>query len=266
MITKQATDLSVYNFEQGEEILIDKPFGWSSFKAVFKVRKAINVKKVGHSGTLDPYATGLLILCTGKKTKELTSFLASDKVYSGTFTLGKKTLSMDAETDVVLERPTENIEEKDILKARDAFIGKIFQMPPMYSALNHGGKKLYQLAREGKEVDRKLRVVYVHDFQITKIEMPLVYFEIKCSKGTYIRVIANDFGEKLGCGAYLSSLRRIKIGNISVDDAINADDFVDLAKKTVVIIKKKPIKKFKPKSKFKKRPRRDIGNNFSSTV
>jgi tRNA pseudouridine55 synthase len=264
MITKQEINLTNYNFDQGDLLLLDKPLGWSSFKVVYKVKQALHIKKVGHSGTLDPLATGLLILATGKKTKELTQFLLMDKTYTGTFLLGKRTASMDAETEVILERPTENITEEDILKTKDSFLGVIFQVPPMHSAISVDGKKLYEHAREGVEIKRSARPITIYDFKITKIEMPEVHFEIRCSKGTYIRVIANDFGEKLGCGAYLSNLRRTKVGYFSVDDAFAAEDFIKMASAAFAGKKKAAAKKkkFDSKQKFKSKPKLKNGNKI----
>ena len=225
MITKKTDDFSGIDFKNGEVILIDKPHGWTSFKVVHIIRKITGAKKVGHAGTLDPQATGLLILCTGKKTKEITKFQNSEKTYAGIITLGKKTPSMDLETEIIEEKPVKGIEKADIKKIRDLFLGEILQIPPMYSALKVGGKTLYNLARKGKTVKREPRKVYVSKFQLKKIELPEIYFEITCSKGTYIRVIANDFGEKLGTGGVLSSLRRTKIGEFEVKDALSVESF-----------------------------------------
>lgn len=225
MITRELNNFSGLDFQSGEVILIDKPIGWTSFKVVHVIRKITGVKKVGHAGTLDPKATGLLILCTGKKTKEITIFQDGKKTYTGTITLGKSTPSMDLETEVIEEKPVNGITEADILKTRDIFVGDIQQIPPMYSALKVGGKTLYNLARQGKTVKRETRTVNVSKFDINKIELPLIHFEISCSKGTYIRVIANDFGEKLGCGGVLSALRRTKSGDLSVDNALKIEEF-----------------------------------------
>jgi len=226
MITKENNDFSGLDFINGEVILIDKPSGWSSFKVVREIRNVVGVKKVGHAGTLDPLATGLLIIATGKKTKSITEYQALEKTYIGTITLGKTTLSMDLETDVISEKPFAHLTEKEIYKIRDEFVGTIKQVPPMYSAIKYKGKSLYHLARKGKVVERLEREVTVYDFIINKIDLPHIDFEITCSKGTYIRVIANDFGEKLGCGGLLSSLRRTRIGNYSVEDAFTVDKFV----------------------------------------
>ncbi len=227
MITRETNNFSTCNFDEGEVILVDKPFGWSSFKVVYEIRKATGTKKVGHAGTLDPKATGLLIVCTGRKTKEIAQFQELQKTYSGSILLGETSPSMDLETETTEKKSTEGIMEQDILKARDEFLGIIEQIPPMYSAIKHNGKSLYKLARKGKTVERKAKVVVVSKFEITKISMPEIYFEISCSKGTYIRVIADDFGKKLGCGGLLSSLRRTRIGEYSVQNAISVQNFIE---------------------------------------
>jgi len=228
MLTNKTNDLTNINFNEGEIILIDKPQGWSSFKVIKEIRKATGVKKAGHAGTLDPMATGLLIVATGKKTKTLDQYQALPKTYTGTITLGKMSPSMDLETEIISEKAYDHISENDIYKVRDEFLGTIQQIPPMYSAIKYKGKNLYHLARKGKTIEREPREVTVYNFDINKIELPDVHFEIKCTKGTYIRVIANDFGEKLGCGGLLGSLRRTKIGEYSVDDALKIDEFVKI--------------------------------------
>lgn len=226
MITKGTIDFSTIDFHSGEAILIDKPFGWSSFKVVYKIRQTIHEKKVGHAGTLDPLATGLLIICTGKKTKEISKFQDFEKTYSGTILLGKTSASMDLESSITESKPFDNVTADQILTARDSFLGNILQTPPMFSAVKMHGKSLYKLARKGKTIEREPREVVIHKFELKKIHLPEIEFEIVCSKGTYIRAIANDFGEKLGCGGLLSSLRRTKIGNYSVDDAWNVSEFI----------------------------------------
>src|SRR5690554_281320 len=228
MLTNKTNDLTNINFNEKEIILIDKPQGWSSFKVIKEIRKATGVKKAGHAGTLDPMATGLLIVATGKKTKTLDQYQALPKTYTGTITLGKMSPSMDLETEIISEKAYDHISEKNIYKVRDEFLGTIKQIPPMYSAIKHKGKNLYHLARKGKTIEREPREVTIYNFDINKIELPDVHFEIKCTKGTYIRVIANDFGEKLGCGGLLGSLRRTKIGEYSVDDALKIDEFVKI--------------------------------------
>lgn len=239
MIDKERVDFNGLDFHAGEEILIDKPFGWSSFKVVYQIRNAIGWLKIGHAGTLDPFATGLLILCTGKKTKSISDFQDLEKTYVGTITLGKATASMDLETEILSEKPFEHITEANINLLKEEFTGKIMQVPPMYSAVKQKGKNLYKLAREGKTVERQAREINVSDFKIISINLPEIHFEIKCSKGTYLRAIANDFGEKLGCGGVLSSLRRTKIGQFSVDDAISVEEFKKRLKISISIEQKK---------------------------
>ncbi len=232
MITKETTDFSNLDFQSGEVILVDKPVGWTSFKVIYIIRKATGVKKVGHAGTLDPLASGLLIVCTGKMTKDIEKYQSFEKTYTGTILLGKSSSSMDLETEIIKERPFEGITESQILSVRDMFLGKILQIPPMYSAVKYKGKSLYKLARKGKSIKREPREINISKFDIKNISLPFIEFEITCSKGTYIRVIANDFGEKLGCGGLLSSLKRTYIGNYSVEKAINVDEFVNTMKKS----------------------------------
>ncbi len=226
MVTKQTSDFLKLDFKAGEVLLIDKPHSWTSFKVVNRVRRATNARRVGHAGTLDPTATGLLILCTGKKTKEIYKYQDLNKTYSGIITLGLTSPSMDAETETKALPIPEKLDEKQIKIVRDQFLGEISQIPPMYSALKVDGKKLYKLARKGKTVKREPRRVTIYSFDILKIDLPDIHFEISCSKGTYIRVIANDFGEKIACGGILSNLRRTKIGEYSVNDALEVDQFL----------------------------------------
>lgn len=228
MITKQTKDLQNLDYLSGQVILIDKPANWTSFDVVAKVRRLIKVKKVGHAGTLDPLATGLLIICTGKKTKEISNYQEQRKKYTGIITLGKSSPSMDLATEINEQALPENLTEENIFEVRDKFLGKIEQIPPMFSAIKHKGKSLYKLARKGKEVEREPRQVEIYSFEITKIDLPDIHFEISCSKGTYIRVIANDFGNELGCGGVLSLLRRTEIGDYSIDDAYEINEFSSL--------------------------------------
>jgi len=230
MVTKQTKDLQNLDYLSGQAILIDKPVNWTSFDVVAKLRRLINVKKVGHAGTLDPLATGLLIVCTGKKTKEIANYQEQRKKYIGTITLGKSSPSMDLATDITEKSVPENLAEEKIFEVRNKFLGKIEQVPPMFSAIKHKGKALYKLARKGKEVEREPRQVEIYSFDITKIELPDIHFEIACSKGTYIRVIANDFGNELGCGGILSLLRRTEIGDYKVDDANSMNEFSSMFK------------------------------------
>ena len=233
MITKSTNDFKSLDFTAGEVILIDKPPYWSSYKVVHKVKKAARLKKVGHAGTLDPMATGLLILCTGKKTKEIYKYQALRKTYTGIITLGKSSPSMDMETEISEHEIPADLDEKIIFSVRDQFLGEIEQTPPMFSALKVNGQRLYQLARKDKTIERKPRQVTIEEFKITKVEIPRIHFEITCSKGTYIRVIANDFGDKLGCGGILSSLRRTKIGDFNVNEAIKIEEFISRAEVVV---------------------------------
>jgi len=229
MIKKGTNNLSGCDFYSGEIILLDKPLNWTSFDVVSKVRNAVGVKKVGHAGTLDPMATGLLIICTGKKTKEILTFQDLEKNYTGAILLGKKSKSMDLETELIGDENISSIKDEDIFNVREKFIGNILQIPPMFSAIKFKGKSLYNIARKGKTIELKPRKVFVSKFEILGISKPYVKFEITCSKGTYIRSIANDFGEELGCGGVLSSLRRTAIGNYSVNDALSIADFVSLS-------------------------------------
>jgi len=230
MIKKRTNNLSDCDFYSGETVLLDKPQYWTSFDVVSKIRNAVGVKKVGHTGTLDPMATGLLIICTGKKTKEISSFQDLEKTYTGSILLGKRSRSMDLETELIGNEDLSSIKDEDIYDARDKFMGNILQVPPMFSAIKFKGKSLYNIARKGKTIELKPREVNVSKFEILEINKPYVKFEITCSKGTYIRSIANDLGEELGCGGVLSSLRRTAIGNFFVNDALSIDEFVFLSK------------------------------------
>lgn len=225
MISKATNDFSNFDFTNGEVILIDKDLHASSFNVVYKLRKITGIKKIGHAGTLDPLATGLLIICTRKKTKEISHFQDLKKVYSGKIILGKRTASMDAETDVIEEHDTSDITLEKIISVKEAFVGKIEQTPPMYSAVKHKGKSLYKYARKGVEIERNSRSVEIYDFEISNYVDPEIHFRISCSKGTYIRAIANDLGDKLGCGGYLKELRREAIGQYNVDVAFTIKEF-----------------------------------------
>ncbi len=204
-------------------LAIDKPKGWTSFGVVKKVRWLTRVKKVGHAGTLDPMATGLLICLVGKATKKMEAFMHMPKQYEGVIRLGEKTPSYDAETEVSERNPTDHLTDEDIIEASKAFLGEIDQLPPMYSALRVNGERLYKKARRGEVVERKVRRVTVTDFELDPGDRRDVSFKISCSKGTYIRSIAHDLGEKLGVGGHLIALRRTAIGEISVDNAWEID-------------------------------------------
>ena len=223
---------SAEDFQSGQVLLIDKPLTWTSFQAVNKlrweIRQAFNIKKikVGHAGTLDPLATGLLIICTGKMTKQIDTFQGQDKEYTGTFVLGSTTPSFDLETDIDQTFPTEHITDELIRDTTKAFVGTIEQFPPVFSAIKKDGKRLYEFARAGEDVEIKSRTVSISEFEITKIEDNAIHFRVVCSKGTYIRSLAHDFGKALNSGAHLSSLRRTKIGKFHVDDALSPEDFI----------------------------------------
>ena len=214
-------------FEEGKVILIDKPLRWTSFDVVRKIRNLIRIKKVGHAGTLDPLATGLLIICTGKFTKKINEYMAREKEYTGTFTLGATTASYDLEQEPVNFKPYDHLTEEEIRCATAPFTGEIMQVPPAHSAIQIKGKRVYELARQGKEVIIEPRKVTVNAFEITRIEMPIIHFRIVCSTGTYIRSVAHDFGNTLGCGAHLSSLRRTRIGEFNVENAMTMEAFED---------------------------------------
>ena len=217
-------------FEEGQVLLIDKPLQWTSFDVIRKVRNLIRVKKVGHAGTLDPLATGLLIICTGKFTKRINEYMAREKEYTGTFTLGATTPTYDLESKPENFRPLENIPEEKIKNATNNFLGEIMQVPPAHSAIKVEGKRVYELARKGKEVKLEPRKVFIKEFEITAIELPAVHFRVVCSTGTYIRSLANDFGEALTCGAYLSNLCRTRIGEFKIEDALSINGFEDSLK------------------------------------
>ena len=228
------------DFLNGQVVLIDKPLGWSSFQAVNSVRWAIRRKfdlkkiKVGHAGTLDPLATGLLLICTGKFTKSIHELQQQVKEYTGTITLGASTPSFDLETAIDQEFSTDHVNERLIRDIAERFTGKIIQQPPVYSALKKDGKRLYEYAREGKEVLINTRTVEILEFAISKIIMPDVHFRVVCSKGTYIRSLADDFGKALDSGGHLSKLRRTKIGDYNVNNALTPKFFqeITLAKHT----------------------------------
>ena len=228
---------TVEDYKNGQLLLIDKPLEWTSFQVVNKlrwhIRKTFDIKKikVGHAGTLDPLATGLLIICTGKKTKQIEQYQAQVKTYTGTFVLGSTTPSYDLETDVDATFSTAHITEDLIHQTTAQFTGNIEQFPPLFSALKKDGKRLYEFARAGTEVSISTRNISVDFFKITAIRGLEVDFEIQCSKGTYIRSLAHDFGKALNSGAHLSALRRTKIGAFSVDDAMSVDAFMDSLKK-----------------------------------
>ena len=222
---------SKQKFLEGSIILVKKPLKWTSFQVVNKIRWLIknhfNIKKikVGHAGTLDPLAEGLLIICTGQLTKRITEFQNLNKSYTGVFHIGATRPSFDLETDIDSSSCIKHLKVKDILKTKDQFIGNIQQTPPIFSAVKIKGKKLYQYARAGEKINPKKRNISILKFNILKIDLPKVFFEIECSKGTYIRSIANDFGKQLKVGAYLENLTRTNVGSYCLEKAISIDDF-----------------------------------------
>jgi len=212
---------------KGEILLIDKPKDYTSARVVNIIKKKLNVKKAGHSGTLDPKASGLMIIGTYKMTKYLGELLETDKEYEGLMILGESTASFDSETEVIKRSNLENIDTQIVRAMFKNFTGEMEQIPPMYSAIKFNGKPLYKFARKNVEIDRKSRKVFIKEFEPKRIELPEVEFRVVCSKGTYIRSLVNDFGEKLGTGAYLKELRRTRIGKFDVKDSITLETFLN---------------------------------------
>jgi tRNA pseudouridine55 synthase len=223
--------MTAEEFQAGQTLLIDKPLHWSSFQAVNKLKYALKSHrglkkiKIGHAGTLDPLATGLLIVCTGKSTKSISEIQGQSKEYTGTFHLGATTPSYDLETEIDQRYETAHITPQLIAETLKQFTGTIMQKPPVFSAIKKDGKRLYEHARAGTEVEIQARQTVIYEFEITRFELPEMDFRIKCSKGTYIRSIAHDFGQALGSGAHLTVLRRTKIGDFDVADAISPAQF-----------------------------------------
>ena len=221
------------DYKNGQVLLIDKPLHWTSFQVVNKhrweIRQRFNIKKikVGHAATLDPLATGLLIICTGKQTKEIHTYQGQIKEYTGVFTIGATTPSYDLETEIDKTYPTLHITEELLQETTKQFLGDIQQKPPIFSAIKKEGKRLYELARKGETTEIKTRTVTVTEFELTKINLPEVEFRVVCSKGTYIRSLAYDFGHALNSGAHLSALRRTKIGDFSVEKADSVETFIE---------------------------------------
>ena len=213
-----------YSSPEGHVLLVDKPLEWTSFDVVKKLKYALNLKKVGHAGTLDPLASGLLILCTGKKTKQIEKFQNQAKEYVGTLVIGQTTPSYDLETEPTAVVDISHITKQQVNEATFSFIGEVEQTPPIYSAVKVDGKRAYLHARKGNDIKLRSRVVEIAKFEILSIDLPQVKFLVSCSKGTYIRSLVNDFGNKLGVGAYLSQLRRTKIGDYNVTDAYTIED------------------------------------------
>jgi tRNA pseudouridine55 synthase len=219
----------IEDFTNGQLLLVNKPYNWTSFDVVGKIRNAFKPLKlkVGHAGTLDPLATGLLIICTGKMTKQIDNFQAQEKEYTGIMVLGETTPSYDMETEADQHFDISNITEEQIKQACSQFIGEIGQYPPVHSAIKIDGERLYQKARRGEDVELKLRTVTISEFEITNITLPEVTFRVVCSKGTYIRSLANDFGKALNNGAYLSKLRRTRSGDFKIENASEVMELVN---------------------------------------
>lgn len=213
------------SFEEGKVLLIDKPLYWTSFDAIRKIRNLIKIKKVGHAGTLDPLATGLLIICTGKFTKKINEYMAQEKEYTGAITFGAITPTYDLESEPQNFKAFDHISIDQVNEAAKSFTGRIMQTPPIHSAIKKDGKRVYELARKGVEVKLDARVVTIYEFEIVKMDLPVVEFRVVCSTGTYIRSLANDLGQKLNCGGYLSKLCRTRIGSFALKDSMSIEEF-----------------------------------------
>ncbi|WP_298714829.1 tRNA pseudouridine(55) synthase TruB [Chitinophaga sp.] len=218
------------NFQEGAVLLINKPLTWTSFDVVRKIRNTTKAK-IGHAGTLDPLATGLLICCTGKMTKKINEYQAKEKEYTGTFTLGAVTPTFDLESEPQDHQPVPELDQAALQQIADTFTGPLQQLPPIHSAIKQNGKPIYHLARKGVEVKVEPRSIVIHAFEITKVELPIVHFRVECSTGTYIRSLANDFGAAVGCGGHLSSLCRTRIGDFRLEDAVDVVQFIEEYKK-----------------------------------
>jgi len=213
------------SYEEGKVLLINKPLHWTSFDAVRKIRNIIRIKKVGHAGTLDPLATGILIICTGKFTKKINEYQAKEKEYTGSFTLGAVTPTYDLESEPQDFKNFDFVTQELLDETAVKFLGEIDQVPPIHSAIKQKGKPVYLAARKGHEVKLEPRKINIKEFEITKMELPVVFFKVVCTTGTYIRSLANDFGAALGCGAYLSSLCRTRIGEFTLEQSVTIEEF-----------------------------------------
>lgn len=205
--------------------MVDKPLNWTSFDVVRKIRN-LTKAKIGHAGTLDPLATGLLICCTGKMTKKINEYQAKEKEYTGTITLGAVTPTYDLESGPTDHKPVPSLDLAALQAAANTFLGEQMQLPPIHSAIKQNGKPIYHLARKGVEVKVEPRKIFIEAFEVTAVNLPVVSFRVVCSTGTYIRSLANDFGAKIGCGGYLSKLCRTKIGEFTLEEAVNMDEFI----------------------------------------
>lgn len=210
-------------FEEGQVLLINKPLEWTSFDVVRKIRNTIKIKKVGHAGTLDPLATGLLILCTGKFTKRINEYMAQEKEYTGTFTFGAVTPTYDLESEPTDLKDYSSVTPEQLAVIARQFTGNLLQVPPMHSAIKKDGVRVYELARKGQTIELEPRKIVIKEFEFTKIELPVVHFRVVCSTGTYIRSLANDVGRAAGCGAYLSSLCRTRIGEFTLEQSMSME-------------------------------------------
>lgn len=214
-------------------LLVDKPQGMTSHDIVARMRRVFKIKKIGHAGTLDPMATGLLLILVGKATKASQYLMSTDKTYAGTVKLGEITDSQDAEGEVVATKPVPELTETEVAEAIKTFLGDQYQTPPMYSAKKINGQKLYKLARQGKEVEREPRVIHVSRYEMTQLDLPEISFLVTCSKGTYVRTLANDLGERLGCGGHLCALRRTAVGQFSIEDANTLEEIENMNSATL---------------------------------
>jgi tRNA pseudouridine55 synthase len=219
------------DFETGEILLVDKPLNWTSFDVVHRVKELFHVRKVGHAGTLDPRATGLLILCTGKKTKTINEFAGQEKEYEGIMQLGATTASFDSEMPERNARDFLGVREEQVRDVFQSFLGTQRQTPPMYSAVKYGGKPLYKYARKGRTVERQSREITISQFELLKMDLPFLHFRVVCSKGTYIRSVVDECGAKLLCGAYLKELRRTRIGAMVVQQALHIEELHSLGQR-----------------------------------
>ena len=214
------------SFEEGKVILINKPLGWTSFDVIRKLRSVIKMKKIGHAGTLDPLATGLLIICTGKFTKKINEYMAAEKEYTGTITLGATTPTYDLESEPQQFKSFDSVTAEMIQQTAIKFTGELSQMPPIHSAIKQDGKPVYLLARKGIDVTLQPRNILIKQFEITHVDLPVVSFRVVCSTGTYIRSLAHDFGQSLQTGGYLSNLCRTRIGSYTIEKAVSPDEFI----------------------------------------
>lgn len=220
-------------FEEGQVLLINKPLEWTSFDVVRKIRNTIKIKKVGHAGTLDPLATGLLILCTGKFTKRINEYMAQEKEYTGTFTFGATTPTYDLESEPQDHKDFSTITPEQLQAIAQQFTGEQLQVPPMHSAIKKDGKRVYELARKGQTIELEPRKIVIKEFEITAIELPVVHFRVVCTTGTYIRSLAYDVGRAAGCGAYLSSLCRTRIGAFALEQSMTMDQALEWVKASI---------------------------------